>query len=161
MPGHSRGILLLNPDFRDILSAFAEERVDFIVVGAYALAAHGLPRATGDIDLWVRPAAQNSRRIWRAFEKFGAPMKGLERNDFEKEDLIVQIGRPPRRIDVMTSVSDLDYDAAWKNRKIIEIEGVTIAVLGKSDFIKNKKAVGRAQDIADVKRLESLDEEDD
>ena len=150
---------MLNPDFRDILSVFAEERVDFIVVGAYALAAHGLPRATGDIDLWVRPSADNSKRIWKAFEKFGAPMKGLKRDDFENGDLIVQIGRPPRRIDIITSVSELEYDSAWKNRKIVEIEGITISVLGKDDFIKNKKAVGRVQDIADVKRLESLDEE--
>ena len=147
---------MLNPDFRDILSAFTEESVDFLVVGAYALAAHGLPRATGDIDLWVRPSAENSERIWKAFEKFGAPMKGLEKSDFESSDLIVQIGRAPRRIDVITSVSGLDYDTAWKNRKTIEIEGITIAVLGRSDFIKNKKAVGRPQDIADVKRLESL-----
>ena len=160
MRGRSRERKMLNPDFRDILSAFTEEGVDFLVVGAYALAAHGLPRATGDIDLWVRPGAENSEKIWRAFEKFGAPMKGLEKGDFEESDLIVQIGRAPRRIDVLTSVSGLEYESAWKNRKVVEIEGLTIAVLGRSDFIRNKKAVGRPQDIADVKRLERLEEDD-
>jgi len=159
MPGHSKGKRVLNPDFRDILFAFTEEGVDFLVVGAYALAAHGLPRATGDIDLWVRPGPENSEKIWKAFEKFGAPMKGLEKSDFESSDLIVQIGRAPRRIDVITSVSGLDYDSAWKNRKIIEVDGITIAVLGRNDFIKNKKAVGRPQDVADVKRLENLEED--
>ena len=152
---------MLNPDFRDILSAFIEEQVDFVVVGAYALAAHGLPRATGDIDLWVRPSADNSRRIWKALESFGAPMKGLQQEDFEQEDLIVQIGRAPRRIDVITSVSALEYDSAWENREVVEIEGLTISVLGRDDLIKNKKAVGRAQDIADVNRLESQDKEED
>jgi len=152
---------VLNPDFRDILSAFIEEQVDFVVVGAYALAAHGLPRATGDIDLWVRPSSGNSMKIWKAFEAFGAPMKGLQQEDFEKEDLIVQIGRAPRRIDVLTSVSALEYDSAWKNREVVEIEGLTISVLGRDDLIKNKKAVGRAQDIADVDRLENLDKEED
>ena len=152
---------MLNPDFRDILSAFIEEQVDFVVVGAYALAAHGLPRATGDIDLWVRPSAGNSMKIWKALEAFGAPMKGLQQEDFEAEDLIVQIGRPPRRIDVITSVSALEYDSAWKNREVVEIEGLTISVLGRDDLIRNKKAVGRAQDIADVNRLENLDKEED
>ena len=152
---------MLNPDFRDILSAFIEEQVDFVVVGAYALAAHGLPRATGDIDLWVRPSADNSRRIWKAFEAFGAPMKGLQQEDFEEEDLIVQIGRAPRRIDVITSVSALEYDSAWKNREVVEIEGLTISVLGRDDLIRNKKAVGRVQDIADVNRLENQGKEED
>lgn len=104
---------MLNPDFRDILSAFTEEQVDFVVVGAYALAAHGLPRATGDIDLWVRVSSANSGKIWKALETFGAPMEGL-----------------------------------------------SISVLGREDLIRNKTAVGRAQDMADVERLEKLKEEE-
>jgi hypothetical protein len=151
---------VLNPDFRAILSAFTEEQVDFIVAGAYALAAHGLPRATGDIDPWMRMSTGNSRKIWKAFEVFGAPMKGLQQEDFEKKDLIVQIGRPPRRINVITSVSGLDFDDAWKNRTIVEIEGLSISVLGREDLVRNKKVVGRPQDLADVKRLESLDREE-
>ena len=151
---------MLNPDFRDILSAFTEEQVDFIIVGAYALAAHGLPRATGDIDLWVRASSGNSRKVWKALEAFGAPMKGLQQEDFEKEELIVQIGRAPRRIDVITTVSGLTFDDAWRNRMVVEIEGLSISVIGREDLIRNKKAVGRAQDMADVKRLENLDREE-
>jgi hypothetical protein len=149
---------VLNPDFRDILSAFIEKRVEFIVVGAYALAAQGLPRATGDIDLWVRASPENSGRVWRALEQFGAPLKGLDEGDFEKDDLIVQIGRAPRRIDILTSISGVGFDHAWGNRDIVEIEGLQIPVLSREDLTRNKEAVGRPQDIADLQRLDSLDD---
>jgi hypothetical protein len=115
---------MLNPDFRDILYAFVEEHVEFIVVGAYALAVHGLPRATGDFDLWVRPSSDNSNKIWKALKRFGAPMKGLSEKDFEDKDLI-------------TSISEVDFDSAWESRQQVEVEGIEIPVLGKDELIRN------------------------
>ena len=93
-----------------------------------------------------------------SLEHFGAPLKGLDEGDFEKDDLIVQIGRAPRRIDILTSISGVDFDGAWGNRDIVEIEGLQIPVLSREDLIRNKEAVGRPQDIADLQRLDSLDD---
>jgi hypothetical protein len=106
----------------------------------------------------VRASPENSRKVRRALEQFGAPLKGLDEGDFEKDDLIVQIGRAPRRIDILTSISGVDFDHAWGNRDIVEIEGLQIPVLSREDLTRNKEAVGRPQDIADLQRLDSLDD---
>ena len=106
----------LNRDFHDILSCFNAEHVEYLVVGAYALAAHGLPRATGDIDLWVRPGAANASRVESALLTFGAPADRFSRADFESDDLILQIGVPPGRVDVITSIEAVTFDEAWPNR---------------------------------------------
>jgi hypothetical protein len=157
MRGRSRENPLLNPDFRDILSVFLEEGVEFLVVGAYALAAHGHPRATGDLDLWVRSSEENARRVWRALEKFGAPLSNLTLNDRKSSDLVFQIGVVPQRVDILTSIEGVEFGQAWLHRKEIDIEGLKIPVLGRSDFIRNKTASGRPQDLADVARLESAE----
>jgi hypothetical protein len=146
---------LLNPDYKDILSIFNEEKVNYIVVGAYALAAHGLPRATGDIDLWVRPDAENARRIWRALAKFGAPLSDLAENDLTSQGFVFQIGVSPSRIDILTSIDGVEFTDAWRDRLEVQIEGLPVPVIGRMHFIVNKKAVGRPQDLADVARLES------
>ncbi len=145
---------MLNPDFRDILSAFVDEGVEFLLVGAYALAVHGHPRATGDLDLWVRPSPENARRVWRALERFGAPLSQLALEDLQKPDLIFQIGVAPRRIDILTSIEGVTFEEAWPARVEVEIEGLRIPVLGREHLIQNKKASGRPQDLADVAWLE-------
>jgi hypothetical protein len=145
---------VLNPDYRDMLSLFAETSVDYLVVGAYALAAHGLPRATGDIDLWVRPTPENAERVLAALKRFGAPLFDLTVADLSKPGIVFQIGVVPRRIDILTLVSGLEFDAAWQERHEIALEGLTIPVLSRSDLLKNKKAAGRPKDIADVAWLE-------
>lgn len=145
---------MLNPDFRDMLSAFAAEDVEFLVVGAYALAAHGVPRATGDLDLWVRPSAENADRVLRALHAFGAPTAELTQEDLVSPDVVFQIGVEPRRVDILTSIDGVAFDAAWANRKRIEVDDLELPVLGQSDFITNKRALGRPQDLADVARLE-------
>jgi hypothetical protein len=147
---------LLSPDYRDILSAFLEERVDYLVVGAYALASHGLPRATGDLDLWVRCDPQNSQRVWRALAKFGAPLSEISESEFSNQGLAFQIGIEPSRIDILTSIDDVEFDDASKDRLEIEVDGLCVHVIGREHLIANKKAVGRPQDLADVARLESL-----
>jgi len=145
---------MLNPDFRDILSAFLEEGVEFLLVGAYALAVHGIPRATGDIDLWVRPSDKNAEKVLRALAAFGAPMSEIRSDDLRLPDTVLQIGVAPRRIDILTTLDAVEFEDAWPNRTEVEVEGISIPVIGRRDLIRNKKAVGRAQDLADVARME-------
>jgi hypothetical protein len=145
---------MLNPDFRDMLSALSAEGVEFLLVGAYALAAHGAPRATGDLDIWVRPAPDNARKIMRALTAFGAPMTDIAEEDFARPDTVVQLGVAPRRIDILTGIDGVTFDDAWPNRVRLAMEGIDIEVIGREDFIRNKTASGRPQDLADVARLE-------
>ena len=154
MPGHLRECRLLNPDFRDMLSAFSGERVEFMVVGAFALAAHGVVRATGDIDLWIQRSAENADRVLRALRRFGAPVSTISRDDLQAPDTVVQIGVVPSRIDILTSIDGLDFAAAEANRLYIQVEELLIPVIGRADLIANKKATGRPQDRADVESLE-------
>jgi hypothetical protein len=144
---------VLNPDYRDMLSAFADAEVEYLLVGAYALAAHGHPRATGDMDLWVRRSSENAERVLQALSVFGAPLSDVETKDFQTPDTVFQIGVSPRRIDVLTTISGVDFQEAWPERMEIELEGLTISVLGRKHLIQNKRALGRPQDQADIDRL--------
>jgi hypothetical protein len=144
---------MLNPDYRDMLSAFERADVDYLVIGAYAVAAHGHPRATGDIDLWVRPTPTNAERVVRALEHFGAPTSGLDVEDFSRPDRVIQLGVSPRRIDILTSAEGLTFGAAWEDRIRVELEGVSIPVLSREHLIRNKRALGRRQDLADIENL--------
>jgi hypothetical protein len=147
---------MLNPDYRDILSAFSEENVEYLVVGAYAVAAHGLPRATGDIDLFVRPTPENAKRVWNALLDFGAPIERVDIADFSREGTILQIGVVPRRIDVITAIEAVTFDEAWRGRVDLELDGLRLPVIGLNELLKNKRAVGRPQDKADAERLQAL-----
>jgi hypothetical protein len=146
---------LLNKDFRDILSAFCEEKVEFMLVGAYAVAAHGVPRATGDIDLWVKRSNENAERVWTALKKFGAPLSDLTKDDLTSLGTVIQLGVTPRRIDILTEITGVEFEEAEAERLVVSIEGIEIPVIGLTHLIKNKKAVGRPQDEADVSRLEA------
>ena len=145
----------MNPDYHDMLSALSGEDAEYLVVGAYALAVHGLPRATGDIDLWVRPVADNARRVLAALRRFGAPLDELTERDLVTPGTVFQIGVAPRRIDILTSIDAVDFDEAWTMRRIVDIEGLRIPVVSREHLIRNKKATGRPQDSADAARLES------
>ncbi len=144
----------MNPDFRDVLSAFTAENVEFMVVGAYALAAHGLPRATRDMDLWVGTSGQNPERVRLALIRFGAPVEGLSADDLRRPDLIFQIGVAPQRIDVLTSIDGVEFASAWPSRLEAEIGGLRVPVLSREHLIQNKRAAGRHQDLADLAWLE-------
>ena len=146
---------MLNPDYRDMLSALSAECAEYLIVGAYALAAHGHPRATGDLDIWVRPTLENARRVWRALVAFGAPLRDLTEEDLCAPGTAFQIGVAPCRIDLLTSIDGVTFEDAWASRKEIEVEGVRLSVIGRDEFIRNKRATGRPQDLADVARLES------
>ena len=146
---------MLNPDYRDMLSALCAEGVEFLLVGAFALAAHGLPRATGDIDIWIRRSPDNAGRVWRALARFGAPTHDLTLDDLTMPDVVFQIGVAPRRIDILTSIDGVAFDEAWPHRLVVELEGLRIPVIGRAHLIENKRAAGRPQDLADLARLDA------
>ncbi|MGQ0734793.1 MAG: hypothetical protein ACT4QD_14210 [Acidobacteriota bacterium] len=139
-----------------MLSAFIAHRVEFLVVGGYAMAAHGLPRATKDLDLWLRPSADNAARVLQALDTFGAPRQGLSVADLETEGTIYQVGVPPNRVDVITAIDGVQFDGAWIGRADVEIDGLRIPVIGRRELIVNKRTVGRPQDLVDADLLESL-----
>jgi len=152
MPGLS-GVRMLNEDYKDILQIFIEEKVNFLLVGAYALAAHGLPRATGDIDLFIKSDKDNSQRVYQALVRFGALVSGISKEDFQVGDLIFQIGIVPRRIDIITSITGVSFDEAFSSRIITEVNGIKVPVISLDKLIKNKEASGREKDLLDVKIL--------
>jgi hypothetical protein len=136
------------------LSALSDEKAEFLLVGAYALATHGLPRATGNMDVWVKPDADNAARVMRALQKFGAPVKNLSAEDFTRRSTVVQIGAAPQRIDLMTTLDGVAFDYAWPRRLDVELAGIRIPVLSRDDLATNKRSVGRPQDLADASWLE-------
>jgi hypothetical protein len=142
-----------NEDYKDMLCALNAEGVEYILVGAYALAAHGFPRATLDMDVWVRPSADNAARVCAALRRFGAPTANITETDFAREDMVVQIGVAPRRVDIVTSVSGLTFETARRNALVQELEGVSVPILALPDLIQNKLAAGRPKDLADAELL--------
>ncbi len=145
---------MLNQDFREMLSELSAQQAEFLLVGAYALAGHGLPRATGDIDIWIRPTGDNAERVWRALAAFGAPLETLTIRDLTTPGVFFQIGVPPRRIDILTAIDGVEFEQAWMSRHVCKIDGVDVPVLGRADLICNKRAAGRPKDLADVAWLE-------
>lgn len=145
---------MLNRDYSDMLSEFNAAGVEYLLVGAYALATHGLTRATGDIDLWVRPSPENSKRVELALSRFGALLDGISAADFEMPDTIFQIGRTPVRIDIITAIDGVTFDEASQRRELKDLGGIQVPVLSRMDLVKNKRATGRPKDIADAIWLE-------
>ncbi len=146
----------LNDDFVDMLAALLRARVEFVLVGAHALAAHGLPRATGDIDIFVRASATNAERIFAALADFGAPIAahGIAASDFAELGNVYQIGLPPRRIDILTEISGVTFDEAWASKIEAEIASLRIPVIGREALLRNKRASARDKDLVDVRELE-------
>lgn len=142
-------------DFRDLLTALNDLGARFLVVGAHALAAHGVPRMTGDLDIWIEPTTANSLRVWNALVHFGAPLEtlGVQRIDFETRNQVIQLGLPPYRIDVLTSLSGIDFDEAWEGRLQGVMFDVPVAFLGRTAFVRNKRASGRPKDLEDIRSL--------
>lgn len=145
----------MDEDFRDLLAAFLTHQVRFLVVGAHALAVHGIPRATADLDVWVEPTQTNAARVWEALAAFGAPLNALQirRDDFTRPEVVVQLGLPPRRIDILTSVSGLSFAEAWDDRFEHTVDDLTVPFLGRDSLIRNKQASGRPKDFSDLDAL--------
>jgi len=146
----------LSSDFRELLVEFADAHVDFLVIGGHAVARHGYVRVTLDLDVFVRPSAENAARVYVALAKFGAPLTahGVTKTDFAKTGTVYQIGVPPCRIDVLTSIAGVTFDEAWASRASGQIDGRTIAFIGREALIRNKRAAGRPKDIVDADHLE-------
>jgi len=145
-----------NPDFLDLVRELQRTGATFLIVGAYAMASHGVVRATEDLDVLVRPDPENAERVWRALLAFGAPVEatGLTPGDLARTDLVYQIGQPPRRIDLLTEISGLDFDEGWRTRRIDRFGDLAVPFLGRDALIANKRASGRLKDLADLEILE-------
>jgi len=144
---------MLNKDYREMLQYLSDEGVRFLLVGAYALAAHGFPRATRDIDFFVWANPENAASLVRALERFGAPLVNVSAADFASEGTVFQIGVGPRRIDILTRIDGVTFQEAYARRSTIRLEGMDVPVISREDLIANKRATGRTQDLADVERL--------
>ncbi len=146
----------LNPDFQEFLRSFAAHDVRFLIVGGYALAAHGHPRYTKDLDVWVWTDPANSQRVVAALEEFGFGGLGLTPTDFEEPNNVIQLGREPQRIDILTFATGLVFDRAYEHRVMIDVGGVPVPFISVDDLRTNKLATGRIQDQADAAQLPSL-----
>ncbi len=153
------GIPALAADLRDLLRAFADHEVRFLIVGGYALAVHGHPRATGDLDVWIDCNRANAARAYEALRSFGAPLHELTLADLQTPGTVYQIGLPPLRIDVLTRITGVEFEAAWRDRRDTAIDDLTVPVIGRDALLANKRALGRRRDIADVELLESSEED--
>lgn len=145
----------MNPHFKELLLAFNAHNVEYLIVGAHALAAHGHVRATKDLDLWVRPDMSNAQRVLKALSQFGAPLSDLTVDDLTRKETVFQIGVPPLRIDVITNIDGVEFTEAWPDRLETLFGGVPAFVISRHHLITNKKTAARLQDLADVEKLES------
>jgi predicted nucleotidyltransferase len=146
----------LNRDFLEFIGLLDEEAVDYLIVGGYAVGIHGFPRYTGDIDFFVATSRENADRLIRVFERFGFGDIGLTPSDFLIEDFVVEIGREPRKIQVLTGIDGVLFDECLRNRIEIQHQGRVLKVIGKEDLIRNKAASGRAKDLIDLTELRKL-----
>lgn len=140
-------------DFKELLALFNAHAVEYVIVGAHALAFHGAPRYTGDMDVYVRPHKENARRIMDALRDFGFGSVGLSEGDFIEEDKVIQLGYPPVRIDLMTSISGLSWEEVFNHRAGGEYGDIPVFYIGKEQFLANKRACNRKKDLADIEAL--------
>jgi hypothetical protein len=146
--------MALSQDLKEFLQLFAAHEVEFLLVGAHAVAVHGYPRGTGDIDFWIRRDEDNARRILAALEEFGFGSLGLTVSDLLDENAVIQLGREPHRIDLMTFLTGLDYDDCLPRALQVSYEDVPVRVIGVEDLLRNKRMTGRHKDLADVAEFE-------
>lgn len=144
----------MNEDFVDLLRAFVARDVRFLVVGAYALALHGRPRATGDLDVWVDATRDNAVRIMAALADFGAPLNEIAAADFATPGVVYQLGVAPGRIDILTDLTGITFAEAWPERIRGPFGDVQVDFIGRAAFIRNKRATGRARDLGDIEGME-------
>jgi hypothetical protein len=144
----------MNSDFKDLLCLLHEEKVEYLVAGGYAVIYHSQPRYTKDLDIWIKPSAENANRLMRVFAKFGIPLIGLHEEDFASVGTQFSLGAEPNQIDLLTVIPGLAFDQAWETHVTTEAEGFPIYYLGKEALIVAKKTAGRLQDLADIEEME-------
>jgi hypothetical protein len=145
----------MNRDFVEMLSALSAAGADYLIVGAYAMAAHGWPRATGDIDIWVRPTPDNAARVMQALEAYGAPLFDLSADDLTRPDTVFQIGVPPGRVDFLSGVCGIEFAVAWTSLITVTLAGVEVSAIGFDALLNKKLSAGRPKDLADIAWLRS------
>lgn len=142
-------------DFREFIELLNSESVKYVIVGGWAVAFHGHPRFTGDLDFFVEASSDNAGRLMRVLDRFGFTRLGLQERDFLQPDRIIQLGRPPRRIDLITGVSGVGFAEAWAGRLTASLDGIPVSMVSRGVLLKNKAAAGRPQDTADVMNIEA------
>jgi hypothetical protein len=140
-------------DYKELLELFNKHRVEYMIVGGYALAFHGTPRYTGDMDIYIKPDTQNGERITAVLKDFGFGEIGLNVEDFVYPEKVIQLGVPPVRIDIITSLSGVTWDEASAGKISASYGGIDVYIIGREQFITNKKATGSKRDIADLESL--------
>ncbi len=151
--------MTLAQDFEDFVKLLNQHAVEYMVVGGYALAFHGKPRHTGDLDIWINISEDNALKLLSVIRDFGFASMGFEKEDFLRPGYISQIGYPPIRIDILNSIDGIEFGEAVKNMRKIAVDDFMVNYIGASDFIKNKEASGRTQDIADIKEIKKIKKE--
>lgn len=146
---------MLNQDFREFIQSLNDNRVDYLVVGGYAVAFYGHPRYTKDIDIWLRPSENNAQAVVTALAQFGFGSLDIDKEDFLHPDRIIQLGYPPARIDLLTTIPGVDFDKCYQARVETLMDGLPISFIDLDNLLTNKRASGRLQDLADVENLES------
>jgi len=143
----------VNQDFIDLLRELCAVEARFMIVGAYAVSFHSHPRTTGDIDVWIEPTPENAAKVIAALSAFGAPIEDLTATDLATAGLVYQIGVAPRRIDILTSLTGVDFTSAWRHHVIGNLGGIASPIIGRDELIHNKRALGRPRDLADLEAL--------
>lgn len=151
----------LSDDFREFVEWLDKHEVRFLIVGGYAVAFHGHPRYTKDLDVWIAATQDNAERLLRALHDFGFGSLNLSVADFVEEGMIIQLGDPPNRIDILTSVKGLEFELAWQSREMLSGSELSIPFISKGDLIQAKQSVGRLQDLADIEHLSGPADKDD
>lgn len=150
--------MILAKDFEEFIGLLNSHQVNYLVVGGYALAFHGRPRHTGDLDIWIEVSDDNAQRMLQVLKDFGLASLGLEKDDFLKEGYVTQIGYPPLRIDILNTIDGVSFREAYENRQLTNLQGLQVTYIGLEEFIKNKLAAGRARDLSDVKEIQAKDQ---
>jgi predicted nucleotidyltransferase len=146
----------LQRDLREFVESLNDHGVEFLIVGGYAVAFHGYPRFTGDIDLFIRPSNDNARRVINVLDAFGFGSAGVTEADLTTPGKVVQLGAPPSRIDLLSSVKSLTFEHAWAERVPATLDGLGVAFVSKAHLIRNRAALSRPKDVADVAKLRDI-----
>ena len=152
--------MLKSSDFRELLNLFKKHEIRYLVVGGYAVMKYSEPRFTKDLDLWIATDLENANGVYSALKEFGAPLENLTADDFAHEGYFYQMGRAPLRVDIMMSIPGVEFDEAWENREVIELNDLKIYFISRSDLIRAKEASGRPQDKIDIEKLKEAEQLD-
>ena len=152
--------MLTSPDFRELLKIFKKHNIRYLIVGGYAVMKYTEPRFTKDLDVFIATDKDNADGVYLALKEFGAPLENLSSDDFTHKGYFYQMGRPPLRVDIMMSIPGVEFDEAWKNRELVELDDLIIPFISRSDLIRTKEASGRPQDKIDLQQLKQAEQLD-